>query len=753
MISNINQPSYVSTINNIKVTSKTDNATYGENNILNKAIIMPGGKLSITENAVANKTIAEGTTNSSSSKGAYFYITGSAKSNNATIGENAYLNIGENRNQEYKNGHWVNKPLSEQLTKNKAYATNTHLLKGGNLWTGVNSITKDTLNEGGLINEYYGKVYNSKNISGGREYTYSSVISENSTFNHSYDYVGLQSKKGGIQNNVTADNHSIINVFNSGQINKLKSTDSTVNARENGNINDLQSNHSIINAINSGYIHKLKSTNSTINASKNGTIDDIQSNHSIINIKSGGIISNASTTNTIINNNNLIKDKNTLINSTLNMNTGSKADTVVLNGSLINVNGNSTISKIVSNDNNNTISFPSKKPTTLTSNSITGDYTVKMSSNLNNFSTDLINVKHGISGNLKLDFSGLGKTGRNTVGNGIKIINNETLSPNHHVTMAKPINRGILVYNLKNIDNDYYLQSELNKVNYVNVYTPLALSNYSLSNTGSLYQRQGSFINTSKHDVWVKYKSKKQAVNDGQLSSNTLTLGYTFYNNNNDNNKHIDSGLMLNLGKLDFSYNGEMNNTDAISLYNYTTIKKPKYYFDFVNGFGLYKSKINPTISNETESFDSKIFTSSIEAGYFFKYHKINIIPQTQLIYQNYSQNSYSLVGYESDTKMDSVKQNNIIGRVGVNINRDFQKKYLYQPFVQLSVYNKFNKNRNISATDINVSQYAQIKDDKTWLNVTAGLNIKVSDQSNLYADVIYDHHNINELIAYRYSF
>ncbi|PSU97973.1 autotransporter domain-containing protein [Photobacterium kishitanii] len=711
---NSNQLPNLSAINDITITSKTSNTNYGGSDLLNNVIIMPNGKLSITDNAVANKTIAEGTTNSASGMGAYFYVNGDAKSNNATIKNNGFLNIGENRNQEYKNGHWVDKPLSEQLTKNKAYATNTHLLKGGNLWTGINSVTKGTINEGGVLNEYYGKVYNSINTEGGREYTYSPVVSSNSKFNRSYDYVGLQSKKGGTQNNVTAENHSLINVTNS------------------------------------GYINKIKSTDSTINSNNKGTINNIESHHSIINVNTGGVISNVTATNnSIINNNNSMNDKNNLTNSILNANSGSKADTVTLNGSLINVNGTSTISNIISNNNNNTISFPSKKPVTLNSNSISGDYTVKISSNLNNFSTDLINVKNGISGNLKLNFSGLGKTGRNTLGNGIKIINNENLSSNHHITMTKPINRGILVYNLKNIDNDYYLQSSLNKVNYINVYTPLALSDYSLSNTGSLYQRQGSFINTSKHDVWVKYNSKKQNINDGQLSSNTLTLGYTFYNNN----KHIDSGLMLNLGKLDFSYNSEVNNTDAISVYNYTTIKKPNYYFDFVNGFGLYKSKINPTISNETESFDSKIFTSSIETGYLFKCHKINIIPQTQLIYQNYSQNSYNLVGYESDTKMDSVKQNNIIGRVGININRDFQSKYLYQPFIQLSVYNKFNKSHNITATDINVSQFAQVKDDKTWLNVTAGLNVKVSDQSNVYADVIYDHHNLNELIAYRYSF
>ena len=434
------------------------------------------------------------------------------------------------------------------------------------------------------------------------------------------------------------------------------------------------------------------------------------------------------------------------------MDTKSKADTVILNNSLININGTSTISNIISNNDSNTISFTKKAPITLNSNTITGNYTVKMSSNLDTFSTDLINVKHQIKGNLKLDFNGLGKTGRNTIGNGIKVINNESQSSSQHVTMAKPINRGMLVYNLKNINNDYYLQSSLNKINYVNVYTPLALSNYSLSNTGSLYQRQGAFIDHNKNNIWVKYNSKKQNVNDGQLSSNTLTLGYTFYNNNHSQ-KHVDSGLMLNLGKLDFSYNGETNNTDVISLYNYTTIKKTNYYFDFVNGFGLYKSKINPSISTNSESFDSKIFTSSIETGYFFKYHKFNIIPQTQLIYQNYNQNSYNLVGYQSDTKIDTVKQNNIIGRVGVNINRDFKEKYLYQPFIQLSVYNKFNKSHNITATDINVSQFATIKDEKTWLNVTAGINVKVSQKANIYADVIYDHNNINELIAYHYNF
>ncbi|OBU26621.1 hypothetical protein AYY22_18245 [Photobacterium kishitanii] len=471
---NSNQLPNLSAINDITITSKTSNTNYGGSDLLNNVIIMPNGKLSITDNAVANKTIAEGTTNSASGMGAYFYVNGGAKSNNATIENNGFLNIGENRNQEYKNGHWVDKPLSEQLTKNKAYATNTHLLKGGNLWTGINSVTKGTINEGGVLNEYYGKVYNSINTEGGREYTYSPVVSSNSKFNRSYDYVGLQSKKGGTQNNVTAENHSLINVTNS------------------------------------GYINKIKSTDSTINSNNKGTINNIESHHSIINVNTGGVISNVTATNnSIINNNNSMNGKNTLTNSTLNANSGSKADTVTLNGSLINVNGTSTISNIISNNNNNTISFPSKKPVTLNSNSISGDYTVKISSNLNNFSTDLINVKNGISGNLKLNFSGLGKTGRNTLGNGIKIINNENLSSNHHITMTKPINRGILVYNLKNIDNDYYLQSSLNKVNYINVYTPLALSDYSLSNTGSLYQRQGSFINTSKHDVWVKYNSKK----------------------------------------------------------------------------------------------------------------------------------------------------------------------------------------------------------------------------------------------------
>ncbi|MCD9556213.1 autotransporter domain-containing protein [Photobacterium carnosum] len=720
---NINQPIDLSSLNNITITENTSNSKYGNttsytgSEILNNATILPSGKLAITEKVIANNTIAKGTTDRASGKGAYFYISGNAISNNATIGDNAYLNVGDVRKQEYKNGHWIFKPLSDQLTKNKAYAIKTHLLKGGVLWTGINSITKNTINNGGILNEYYGSVSGSINTNRGREYTFSPVISSNSTFNHSYDYVGLRDNKGGIQNNVSAEKNSVINVTNNGTINNIKSIDST------------------------------------INSSNKGTINNIDSQHSIINIKNGGIASHIiATENSIINNENIIKNSNTLTNSTLNMDTKSKADTVILNNSLININGTSTISNIISNNDSNTISFTKKAPITLNSNTITGNYTVKMSSNLDTFSTDLINVKHQIKGNLKLDFNGLGKTGRNTIGNGIKVINNESQSSSQHVTMAKPINRGMLVYNLKNINNDYYLQSSLNKINYVNVYTPLALSNYSLSNTGSLYQRQGAFIDPNKNNIWVKYNSKKQNVNDGQLSSNTLTLGYTFYNNNHSQ-KHIDSGLMLNLGKLDFSYNGETNNTDAISLYNYTTIKKTNYYFDFVNGFGLYKSKINPSISTNSESFDSKIFTSSIETGYFFKYHKFNIIPQTQLIYQNYNQNSYNLVGYESDTKMDTVKQNNIIGRVGVNINRDFKEKYLYQPFIQLSVYNKFNKSHNITATDINVSQFATIKDEKTWLNVTAGINVKVSQKANIYADVIYDHNNINELIAYRYNF
>ena len=720
---NINQPLDFSSINNIIITANTGNKKDGDrtiytgNEILNNAIISPGGKLSITNNVIANKTIAKSTTDRKSGKGAYFYLAGNAKSNNATIGENAYLNVGDVRKQEYKNGHWIYKPLSDQLTKNKASAINTHLLKGGVLWTGINSITKDTINNGGILNEYYGSVSGSINTNRGREYTFSPVISSNSTFNHSYDYVGLRDKKGGIQNNVSAEKNSVINVTNNGTINNIKSIDST------------------------------------INSSHKGTINNIDSQHSIINVKNGGIASHITATkNSVINNENIIKNSNIITNSTLNMNADSKADTIILNNSLVNVNGTSTISNIISNEDSNTISFTKKAPITLNSETITGNYTVKMSSNLNTFSTDLINVKHQIKGNLKLDFSGLGKTGRNTIGNGIKVINNESLSSSQHVTMTKPINRGMLVYNLKNINNDYYLQSSLNKINYINVYTPLALTNYSLSNTGSLYQRQGAFINTSTNNVWVKYNSKEQDINDGQLSSNTLTLGYTFYNNNNIQN-HIDSGFMVNLGKLNFSYNGEVNNTDTISLYNYTTIKKSNYYFDFVNGFGLYKSKINPSISNNSESFDSKIFTSSIETGYFFKYHKFNIIPQTQLIYQNYNQNSYNLVGYESDTKMDTVKQNNIIGRVGININRDIKKEYLYQPFIQLSVYNKFNNSHNITATDINVSQFSQIKDEKTWLNVTAGVNIKVSQKSNIYADIIYDHNNINELVAYRYNF
>ena len=760
MISNINQPIDLSSLNNITITENTSNSKYGKttsytgSKILNNATILPGGKLAITEKVIANNTIAKGTTDRTSGKGAYFYISGNAKSNNATIGDNAYLNVGDVRKQEYKNGHWIFKPLSDQLTKNKAYAIKTHLLKGGVLWTGINSITKNTINNGGILNEYYGSVSGSINTNRGREYTFSPVISSNSTFNHSYDYVGLRDKKGGIQNNVSAEKNSIINVTNDGTINNIKSIDSTINSSNKGTINNIDSQHSIINVKNGGIAsHITAAQNSTINSSSKGEINNIDSQHSIINVKNGGIASHIiATENSIINNENIIKNSNTLTNSTLNMDTKSKADTVILNNSFININGTSTISNIISNNDSNTISFTKKAPITLNSNTITGNYTVKMSSNLDTFSTDLINVKHQIKGNLKLDFNGLGKTGRNTIGNGIKVINNESQSSSQHVTMAKPINRGMLVYNLKNINNDYYIQSSLNKINYVNVYTPLALSNYSLSNTGSLYQRQGAFIDPNKNNIWVKYNSKKQNVNDGQLSSNTLTLGYTFYNNNHSQ-KHVDSGLMLNLGKLDFSYNGETNNTDAISLYNYTTIKKTNYYFDFVNGFGLYKSKINPSISTNSESFDSKIFTSSIETGYFFKYHKFNIIPQTQLIYQNYNQNSYNLVGYESDTKMDTVKQNNIIGRVGVNINRDFKEKYLYQPFIQLSVYNKFNKSHNITATDINVSQFATIKDEKTWLNVTAGINVKVSQKANIYADVIYDHNNINELVAYRYNF
>ena len=582
------------------------------------------------------------------------------------------------------------------------------------MWTGVNSITDGTVNSGGILNEYYGVVKNTKNINGGREYTYDTTTSSHTSFDKSYDFIGLQSRKGGTQSDVTAKDHSFVIAINGGVVNGLNSDDSTV------------------------YVKSL------------GAINNIESNHSIVTVYKKGVASHIDAHNSIINNNNLITSNNTLVQSIFNMNTGSVADSVALDQSTINVNGNSTVKSIISNNNKNVIAFTSNKPTILTSNTILGDSTVHLSSDLNDFSTDVINVKHGINGHFNLVFHGLSKTGRNTIGNGIEIINNNGYKSNYHVTMVSPIHRGILVYNLHNVDGNDYLQSSLNKVNYINVYTPLALSNYALSNVGSLYQRQGSFVNDKKHDVWIKFSPETQSVNDGQLSSKTLTLGYTFYHNKNHD---VDSGFMLNLGKLDFSYYGQTNNTNAFSLYNYTTIKKQHYYFDFVNGFGLYKSKINPTISSKNESFDSKIFTSSIEAGYLFNYKKINIIPQAQLIYQNFSQDSYGLVGYESDTKMDSVKQNNLIGRVGININRNFQKKYLYQPFIQLSVYNKFNKSKNITATDINVGQFAQIKDDKTWINAIAGLNVKVSQKSNFYAEAIYDHKNVTGLAGYRYSF
>ena len=364
---NINQPIDLSSLNNITITENTgnkkdsDHTIYTGNNILNNAIISPGGRLSITNNVVANKTIAKSTTDNESGKGAYFYVTGNAKSNNATIGENAYLNVGDVRKQEYKNGHWIFKPLSDQLTKNKAYAIKTHLLKGGVLWTGINSITKNTINNGGILNEYYGSVSGSINTNRGSEYTFSPVISSNSTFNHSYDYVGLTDKKGGIQNNVSAEKNSVINATNDGTINNIKSIDST------------------------------------IISSDKGTINNIDSQHSIINIKNGGIASHITATkNSIINNENIIKNSNILTNSTLNMDTKSKADTVILNNSLINVNGTSTISNIISNNDSNTISFTKKAPITLNSNTITGNYTVNMSSNLDTFSTDLINVKHQI---------------------------------------------------------------------------------------------------------------------------------------------------------------------------------------------------------------------------------------------------------------------------------------------------------------------------------------------------------------------
>ena len=687
--------------------------TYDGNKHLNDVIVDPGGKLSIVGNVVAKNTKAVATSNPGLGKGAYIYVRGNAKSIDAEINNHAYLNVGTTK---------YNAANSESLVKGAiAEAINTHLNKGGVLWTGLQSKTEGTLNKGGVLNEYYGSINKSKNTDHGREYTYKHAISSGSTFNNSDDFVGSEKYKGstpiiegGIQNNVTATNHSYIS------------------------------------SANSGVINGLSSTNSRVAALSGGTINKINATNSVIVIKHNGVASQIIAHGSVINNNNILDQNNTLVKSTLNMNKGSFAKTVSLNQSTINVNGNSTVNTITSDNNKNIIAFTSNKPTVLTSNTITGDTTVHLSSDLNNFSTDVINVKHGINGHFNLVFSGLSKAGRNTVGNGIEIINNNGYKSNYHVTMTKPIHRGILVYNLRSVGSNDYLQSSLNKVNYINVYTPSALSNYALSNVGSLYQRQGSFVNDSKHDAWVKFTPETQTVNQGKLSSKTLTLGYTFYHNKKNN---IDSGLMLNLGKLDFSYYGQTNDTNTFSLYNYTTIKKQHYYFDFVNGFGLYKSKINPTISDKNESFSSKVFTSSIESGYIFKYKKVNIIPQAQLIYQNWSQGSYTLAGYESDTKMNSVKQNNLIGRVGININRNFQGKYLYQPFIQLSIYDKFNKSKNITATDINVGQYAKVKEDKTWLNGIIGLNVKVSEKSNFYAEAIYDHKKVTGLVGYRYSF
>ncbi len=383
---------------------------------------------------------------------------------------------------------------------------------------------------------------------------------------------------------------------------------------------------------------------------------------------------------------------------------------------------------------------------TVRNNYIGEDGTISLNTKLDGdgSASDQLRVAGDTSGKTKLHITNVGGTGALTVANGIQVVDVKGKS-NGSFKLANRVTSGLYEYDLfqngitdKDADGNWYLRSMMlsDGKPVISTESTVYLRNLGVASSmfmHTLHDRLGEpqFTNTYKADnqkpsaLWVRVVGNhtKSTGGNGQVDLDTDTslvhIGGDIvrFTNGDDDRLHI--GLMGAYGhskteatanQMATNYSGVSRSAtgkiDGYSVGAYATWYENKnipegLYIDSWAQYNRYANKVKGNTLKE-ESYDSKGWTASIEAGYAFiaqdkDDRQLMIEPQIQVAYSHYKADDHT---DQNGTFISNSNTNGFTSRVGARIySRSKLSDNGLQPFAEANwwysnIRNKLNFNQ-----------------------------------------------------------
>lgn len=359
---------------------------------------------------------------------------------------------------------------------------------------------------------------------------------------------------------------------------------------------------------------------------------------------------------------------------------------------------------------------------------VKGDSTLRFRTNLMTGKTDKLNVKNHWEGQYKIDIKKTTANGVATTGEGIEIIQSTPEANQAKLSLAHPVQAGLLQYNLNQHNGNVYLKSGMNSAVTTNSAQPEATSNYDLNTLEGL-----DFQLLGHKDFWItQYGSRANMQRyNAKLTDYTLytQVGGTLYKRQRGN-QQWKTGLALSVGQSRLSsnaLNSRTLTTKGKTIASFIEWQDPNNYVDWINQFGFYRNS----------DMHSRGFTSALAYGHHFHLaHNNTLTPQAQLIYQQLRFPAYQLTGELSHTRIEAMKQHQVLGNVGFTFRHDAQNGV--HTYAQASVYHRFQGFGNLNAMTDQYQQSVALFGAKTWLSTKVGTDIDWTPNLSVLANIGY---------------
>jgi outer membrane autotransporter protein len=270
----------------------------------------------------------------------------------------------------------------------------------------------------------------------------------------------------------------------------------------------------------------------------------------------------------------------------------------------------------------------------------------------------------------------------------------------------------------------------------------------------TLYDRQSEKLTVNNGGAWLRVVGGKA---DSKAASGQIDIDadYTLMHFGSDlvvfddDKQQVQIGLMGSIGngstdaKGNTNLNGERKSADgSVDGYNlglYATwiadAKEQKgAYVDSWLQHGWYDNDVTGE-EMSSDSYDARLLTASVEAGYSFALNSENstqnwrLTPQVQVAYSKYTADRF-VDG--SGTTIDGQNNDQWISRVGTRLSGKLQKEgYVIQPFGELNWWHN-GKNTSVSLDNMSVEQ--DTKKDRAELKL--GAQVEFTSNWNAWFNV-----------------